>query len=866
MTFDDAFKALTDHRPFPWQQELFKKFAQNEIPPCCNLPTGLGKTNVISIWLIALAYSAGKLPRRLVYVVNRRTVVDQATHEAERLRENLQKPELADLAGRLRQLCATRTDDDKAPPLAISTLRGQFADNGEWCADPARPAIIVGTVDMIGSRLLFSGYGIGFKRKPLHAGFLAQDALLVHDEAHLEQPFQDLLVAIHKEQELCKECGTFRVLELSATSRGQGAPFELTTAERNPPHVIPDPPMEPIHYVWRRLKARKAMVLHPIDDEKNERANSIAEFALKHKGSGRAVLVFARTVENVEKIADKLRKAKQQVETLTGTMRGLERDGLVRKPIFQRFLPDSNRGKDVTPVNGAVYLVCTSAGEVGIDISADHLVCDLTPFDSMAQRFGRVNRFGGRDDTRIDVVHPAEFDGKNQLDQRRKLTLELLTRLRGDGSPAALGRLSATERLAAFTPMPGVPPTTDILFDTWALTTIRGKLPGRPPLEPYLHGIRDWEPPETYIAWREEVDVITGGLIEQYRPEDLLDDYPLKPHELLRDRSDRVFKHLVTIAELHPDHPAWLLDNYGYVAVLSLRQLTDKSKKNRIDYRTVLLSPTVGGLQGGLLNWKSQDAQDVADQWYTDAEKQIQRRIRVWDDDPQCQEKSRGMRLIRQIRFQADEDDEDASRPSWLWYERPANADNEGSISAQAPVLWQEHTDDVTNNAMQIAKALKLPDELQEALVLAAEFHDLGKKREIWQRSIGNPEPKNWLAKSGRAMMPVNLTGYRHEFGSLLDIQEEPEFQRQAAGVRDLILHLVAAHHGRARPHFETEACDPLPTTTARNEETAADVMRRFGRLQQKFGRWGLAYLESLLRAADYAASANPSGTWKEEA
>src|SRR5690606_7277704 len=71
-------------------------------------------------------------------------------------------------------------------PLAISTLRGQFADNGVWRRDPSRPGIIIGTVDMIGSRLLFSGYGCGFRSKPLHAGLLGQDVLLIHDEAHLE--------------------------------------------------------------------------------------------------------------------------------------------------------------------------------------------------------------------------------------------------------------------------------------------------------------------------------------------------------------------------------------------------------------------------------------------------------------------------------------------------------------------------------------------------------------------------------------------------------------------------------------------------------------------------------------------------------
>ena len=184
--FKTTFKALTNHEPFPWQIELFGEwFAKGKFPESCNLPTGLGKTSVIAIWLIALMNHPDKMPRRLVYVVNRRTVVDQTTDEVERIRENLFKQE--DRPEHVRQ-------------LAISTLRGQFADNHEWSADPSRPAVICGTVDMIGSRLLFSGYGIGFKTKPLHAGFLGQDVLLVHDEAHLEPAFQTLLVAIEKEQ------------------------------------------------------------------------------------------------------------------------------------------------------------------------------------------------------------------------------------------------------------------------------------------------------------------------------------------------------------------------------------------------------------------------------------------------------------------------------------------------------------------------------------------------------------------------------------------------------------------------------------------------------------------------------------------
>lgn len=83
-SFARAFEALTGHSPFPWQEKLFHEwFTQGKIPPSCNLPTGLGKTSVIAVWLIALAKGA-KVPRRLVYVVNRRTVVDQAINLSNR--------------------------------------------------------------------------------------------------------------------------------------------------------------------------------------------------------------------------------------------------------------------------------------------------------------------------------------------------------------------------------------------------------------------------------------------------------------------------------------------------------------------------------------------------------------------------------------------------------------------------------------------------------------------------------------------------------------------------------------------------------------------------------------------------------------
>ena len=220
--------------------------------------------------------------------------------------------------------------------LGVSTLRGQFSDNREWSTDPSKPAVICGTVDMIGSRLLFEGYRIGFKSRPMHAGFLGQDALLVHDEAHLEPAFQTLIERIQQEQAEAEKTGKLpwsklRVMALSATQREQdseSAVLSLTDVERQVPTTIPDPPQKPIHHVWRRLKAHKQLVFHEVESDKP--ADKAAELAGQHKDSDCAVLIFLQRVEDVVFVAAKLEKDGCKVATLTGTMRGYERDHLVK--------------------------------------------------------------------------------------------------------------------------------------------------------------------------------------------------------------------------------------------------------------------------------------------------------------------------------------------------------------------------------------------------------------------------------------------------------------------------------------------------------------------------------------------------------
>jgi CRISPR-associated endonuclease/helicase Cas3 len=87
MDFWEAFAALTEKHPFPWQERAFELLLEGNPPQIVTLPTGTAKTSLIPIWIIALAFQAKRdcplsLPRQMVWAANRRVVVDQATDKA----------------------------------------------------------------------------------------------------------------------------------------------------------------------------------------------------------------------------------------------------------------------------------------------------------------------------------------------------------------------------------------------------------------------------------------------------------------------------------------------------------------------------------------------------------------------------------------------------------------------------------------------------------------------------------------------------------------------------------------------------------------------------------------------------------------
>ena len=449
-TFEAQFAALTGLQPFRWQSRLFQRFANGDVPSAVDLPTGLGKTSVIALWLLARARGA-TLPRRLVYVVDRRAVVDQATAEAEKLRSALERtPEIKSALGL------------RGRPLPISTLRGQFVDNREWLADPVAPAIIVGTVDMIGSRLLFSGYGVSPKMRPYHAGLLGADTLVALDEAHLVPPFQRLLQRIAdgddtfgpNDQADRQIVPRFRLLPLSATG---------LSSEQNPFCLAPEDRDDPI--LAKRLGAAKKLT---VDDlQPSQLMERLANEAWELTKSGSAPLrciVYCDRREDAEKAKkrldelaqSKLGPAKAETDLFVGARRVKERADAKDWLEHHGFLA----GSDAVLKRPAV-LIATSAGEVGVDLDADHMVCDLVAWERMVQRLGRVNRRGERGDTEVRVIDASgvEKDARRaaMLAKTRSLLLRLPAIEGGrNASPGALldlrNKTEVEEIKAASTP------------------------------------------------------------------------------------------------------------------------------------------------------------------------------------------------------------------------------------------------------------------------------------------------------------------------------------------------------------------------------------------------------------------------------
>ena len=388
--FEHFFCAIHGCSPFPWQQALVNRLAETDKwPDVLDLPTGTGKTAALDAAVFHLALRADtpeKAAIRIVLVVDRRLVVDDAydrAREIEKVLANVagateeEQLTIVEVARSLGQLA-----EKKERPLVVQRLRGGVPLENEWARTPTQPTILCSTVDQVGSRLLFRGYGVSDRMKPIHAGLLGQNSLILLDEAHLSQPFQQTLSSLQK----IGRAGIQTVL-LSATPGSRPkAPHKLTSADRRHP------------LLKRRLEVSKPIRLYKRPHEEREEfiraaaniSSEIAERLRKADVHAPAVGVIVNRVSSAREIFDKLKEWHPGYDVLLmiGRSRNVDRDRIVKR--LKPLRTGSSERKGIAPL----FVVATQCLEVGVDIDLDGLVSQAAPLDALLQRLGRLNRAG----------------------------------------------------------------------------------------------------------------------------------------------------------------------------------------------------------------------------------------------------------------------------------------------------------------------------------------------------------------------------------------------------------------------------------------------------------------------------------------
>ncbi len=381
--FRAFFRALWGYDPFPWQRRLAEHVANGGWPSLLDIPTGCGKTAALDIALHDLAREAARAdrraPLRIVYVVDRRLVVDAAWRRARRIADALARATggpLAETAAALRALAGD------GPPLRVARLRGGMPLDPDWVRTPHQPTILLSTVDQAGSRLLFRGYGVSRSMWPVHAGLLGNDVLWLVDEAHLSQPFLETLEAVARERRRNDAAldPPFAFCRLTATAGEEtGKAFGLGEDDREHP------------ILRERLGASKPARLRKVGGgEEAFRAAFVEEATTFLEAGRRRIALVVNRVLRARAIFERLTaEVGEGAEVLLaiGRARPLERDTLAGE-LEARFGPEA--GNRERPL----ILVATQTIEVGADFDFDALVSELAPLDALRQRFGRLDRWG----------------------------------------------------------------------------------------------------------------------------------------------------------------------------------------------------------------------------------------------------------------------------------------------------------------------------------------------------------------------------------------------------------------------------------------------------------------------------------------
>jgi CRISPR-associated endonuclease/helicase Cas3 len=780
-SFDDFFRAGSGgHVPRPYQHQL----ANGRWPESRVVPTGFGKTAaVLAAFLWKRAGEDSETPRRLIYCLPMRTLVEQTVEAA------------------TQWIAAARHRLDL--DVSLDVRMGGAADAGRkipaWILQPETPAIIIGTQDLLVSAALMRGYGTSRYRWPVDFALLHNDALWVFDEVQLTGA---TLATSAQLEAFRRRCGTgqqSRSFWMSATLD----PAWLKTVDFTPAgtaraHDLSEADLAAMKQLWRARKSLRSLIAPTqsgrTKDDAKAYAQAVADMAREQTGAGETTIIFANTVTRAQAIYALLGEEPGAPERLLvhSRFRAGERAKLVRDRLRASVSPAGR------------IIVTTQALEAGIDITCAAMIAEIAPWSSLVQRFGRCNRNGecgergGRvwwvdlPDSLAQPYSPVEL-----ADARLKLA-----------GLSACGPADLAEIPPSAPPVGHVLRRRDLfdLFDT----------------EPDLSGfdidvslfVREIDDTDVRLFWRP----VEHGSPPSDAPNPARDELcpaPIGGAKALLDRQGV---------------NAWRWD--------ALAGAWRKLRKEEISPgQTIWIESASGGYRSDL------------------------------GFDPAAKVSVSPVPSVATLAA-AMTDDQDTS--------------------GKFAVSLKRHSIHVRDEARMLAQRLELSPDDRDAIVEAALWHDLGKAHDAFVARTGGTLPP--LAKSPAITRETIRQSprpyYRHELASALAYLSHRHWNDDAS----LCAYLIAAHHGKVRMRLSALSTekkppdkrlfargvwegDQLPETdlgdlVVPETELNLDLMQlgdgphgrswsaRSYALLETLGPFHLAWLEALVRIADWRASA----------
>lgn len=996
--FDDAHS----HPPYDWQSRLVEATTSGSWPKVIDLPTGSGKTACIDVAVFSLACQASwetskrTAPRRIFFCVNRRVIVDEAHQRARRIAERLRDaeagklnaPVLARVAAALRRVSTIR--QESAPPLDVLELRGGIYRDNRWARSVTQPTIVCTTIDQLGSRLLFRGYGVSPNAAPIQAALIAYDSLVLLDEAHISRPFLqslDLVKNYLDPQKWAEKPIGVRpmvVVPMTATPPervGDTEVFRLEDKDRANEHLN------------KRLTATKKAKLLVVPDLA---VAAVTQARALANGAPTAVGIIVNRVAIAKAIYDQFltQKLDGVVELVIGSMRPIDRDQQTER---LREIIGPKRPKITEKTS---FVIATQCLEVGADYDFDALVTECASLDALLQRFGRLNRSGRPIQAsaviliqKKDLKENDQLNDKDPLDpiygnalartwnwmienaisiqpeaeqatdkkRAKKKAAAAETRVIDFGINAFQAKWDSLDdesrrTLTAPSASKNAPVMLPAYVDIWCQTSPRPT--PEPEVALFIHGPEAGEA-DVQVCWR--ADLIEDEQLKRSQWCDVVGLLPPTSAECMSVPISRLRRWLA--------NESGEFDEGDVLGTLGLDSRTSASKNSeeerKLDPRRMgvlwrgvrrsRLMDSIADLRPGdtlvlpasaegwneLGHVPSPMPIDVAEAAFRNARDRVILRLHpamrtqiphslVIDEllarisDPEERVASMELRnalmeaangFVTENKTHADTcraladqrfgmlreyypDDRGIvlvtrrridSGNSWFLPCLGEGDDDQSRTLREQPVGLEEHTRHVLDEVTRTIVELALGD-LSEAYQLAAEMHDLGKADERFQAMLRRADRTDaWLftgmestlfAKSDG--MPLTRSqrkkareraglpdGFRHEMLSV-QIAERCDHRLSIARHPALILHLIAAHHGYARPFSPVVIENEVPPTVSIDgvvlsgtdrllsspHRLDSGIAERFWKLIREYGWWGLAYLEGVLRLADQQASA----------